>query len=159
MGFLDLVVGRCFRDEDAGRVVIFAGGPRSRGYLVKSQADELKIRAFLKMFVTAQLAIQLLGMLLTIVSSDWINYELGRPAQHLLRTSCVFLGIYSALVGLPLLLLWRSCRRARLIFVSPQDEVSVSSQNPAPRQLYAAALIFAAISILMLAIVWLVRFK
>ena len=49
MAFLDLMLDGCFRDDTVGRVVTFSGGRRNRGYLVKSQADELKIRSFLKM--------------------------------------------------------------------------------------------------------------
>jgi hypothetical protein len=48
MGLLDSIVGQCFRDEKAGRVVVFTGDRRNRGYLVKSTDQELKIKAFLK---------------------------------------------------------------------------------------------------------------
>jgi hypothetical protein len=48
MGFLDSVVGQYFRDEKAGRVVAFPVDRRIRGYVVRSESEELKIRAFLK---------------------------------------------------------------------------------------------------------------
>jgi hypothetical protein len=57
MGFLDAVVGQCFRDEEAGRVAVFTGDRRNRGYLVKSVDEELKIRSFLKIFFSAQVSI------------------------------------------------------------------------------------------------------
>lgn len=66
MGFFDSLVSRSFRNEKAGRVVVFSGDRSHRGYLVRSAADELKIKSFLKMFLFAQLSIQSLGMFLTI---------------------------------------------------------------------------------------------
>jgi hypothetical protein len=48
MGLLDALVSSCFRDDQAGRVVVLPVDRRIRGYLVKSEPDELKIRAFLK---------------------------------------------------------------------------------------------------------------
>jgi hypothetical protein len=159
MGFLDSAVGRCFRDEQAGRAVVFPGGPRHRGYLIKSPAEELKIRAFLKMYVFAQLAIQLLGMFLAYESSQVIVYEWGRPAAHLLRTSCIFLVTYSVFVWLPFSLLWRSYKQARLSFVSAQDEVEISGKRPAQQQLFAILSVISLAILLLLGIAWLIRFK
>jgi len=44
MGFIDLLVNRSFRDEPTGRVVVFDGVGRGRGYLLRSLADEQRIR-------------------------------------------------------------------------------------------------------------------
>jgi hypothetical protein len=58
-------------------------------------------------------------------------HELGSPATHILRTSGIYLGIYSVVVGLPYFLLWRSYKKALLEFVSVQNEVLVSGKNEA----------------------------
>jgi hypothetical protein len=131
MGFLDSIVGKSFRSETAGRVVVFTGDRRHRGYVVKSESDELKIKAFLKMFYFAHFSILLLGMMLANAwSTFFINLqEFGSPAAHILRTSGIYLGIYSVVVGLPYFLLWRSYKKALLGFVSVQDEVLVSGKN------------------------------
>jgi hypothetical protein len=113
MSLLDSIVGQCFRDEKAGRVVVFTGDRRNRGYLVKSTAQELKIRAFLKMFFCGHLSIFLLGYFLAYESSMELVYALGRPAAHLFRSIFIFLGIYFV-VGLPYLLFWRSYKKASI---------------------------------------------
>jgi hypothetical protein len=68
MAFLDSIVGACFRDEEAGRVVVFSGDRPTRGYVVRSESEELKIRSFLKMFYFAHFSILLLGYSL---ASEW----------------------------------------------------------------------------------------
>ena len=135
MGLLDSIVGRAFRDEEAGRVVVFSGDRRNRGYVVRSEAEELKIRSFLKMFYFAHFSILLLGMLVANAWSTFVIHlkEFGRPAAHLLRSESIFLVIYCLIVGLPYCLLWKSYKKAFLTFVLAQDEVLVSS-NPAGRQ-------------------------
>jgi hypothetical protein len=50
MGLIDSIVNRSFRETSAGRVVVFSGDPRKLAYLVRSRADEQKIRAFLETF-------------------------------------------------------------------------------------------------------------
>jgi hypothetical protein len=158
MGLLDSIVGQCFRDEKAGRVVVFMGDRGNRGYLVTSTDQELKIRAFLKMFFCAHVSIFLLGYFLAYESSMELVYALGRPAAHLFRTISIFLGIYF-LVGLPYLLFWRSYKKALLSFVSAQDEVLFSSKHPRQqRVLLATGLITFAIVIL-LGVVLLIRTK
>ena len=131
MSLLDSIVGRSFRDEKAGRVVVFTGDRRNRGYVVKSESDELKIRSFLKMFYFALFSILLLGMMLANAWSTFFAnlHEFGSPAAHILRASGIYLVIYSVAVGLPYFLLWRSYKKALLGFVSVQDEVSVSGKN------------------------------
>ena len=47
MGLLDAVVSRHFGGEKAGRVVAFPADRPVRAYLVKSESDELEIRACL----------------------------------------------------------------------------------------------------------------
>lgn len=131
MDLVDSIVGKSFRDEKAGRVVVFAGDRHNRGYLVKSDAEELKIRSFLKMFYFAHFSILLLGMLVANAWSAFIIHihAFGRPDAHLLRTVSIFLAIYSLLVGAPYFLLWRSYKKAFLSFVSVQDEVLVSGRS------------------------------
>jgi hypothetical protein len=127
MGFLDSIVDRSFRDEEAGRVVVFPGACRNRGYLVKSEAEELKIRSFLEMYLFAHLSILSLGMLgANAWSTVFTNALLDKPAAHLPSAMGISLGLYSLLVGLPYFLLWRSYKKARRSFVSPEDGVVVS---------------------------------
>jgi hypothetical protein len=135
MSLLDLIVDANFRSEDAGRVVVFPGHPRHRGYVVKSESEELKIRAFLKMFYFAHFSILSLGILLLSAWATDINHILGRPEEHFVRTVGVVIGIYSLLVGLPYLLLWRSYKKALLSFVSAQDEVVVSGKSASQQRL------------------------
>jgi hypothetical protein len=160
MGLLDSIVGKSFRDEQTGRVVVFTGDRRHRGYVVKSESDELKIRSFLKMFYFAHFSILLLGMMLANAWSTFFAnlHEFGSPAAHILRTSGIYLGIYSVVVGLPYFLLWRSYKKALSGFVSVQDEVLVSGKSPA-RQPWIA---LAGLTVLLLAglmLFYLVRAK
>jgi hypothetical protein len=131
MGLLDSIVGKSFRNENAGRVVVFTGDRRHRGYVLKSASDEPKIRSFLKMFYFAHFCILLMGMMLANAwSTFFVNlHEFGSPAGHILRTSGIYLGIYSVVVGIPYFLLWRSYKKAQLTFVSVEDEVLVSGKN------------------------------
>jgi hypothetical protein len=149
MGLLDAVVGRSFRDENGGRVVVFTGDRRHRGYVVKSESDELKIRSFLKMFYFAHFSILLLGMMLANAWSTFFAnlHEFGSPAAHILRTTGTYLMIYSVVVGLPYFLLWRSYKKALLGFVSVQDEVLVTGKNQG-RQHW---LVLAGLTVLLLA--------
>lgn len=133
MSLLDHIVSQSFRDEEAGRVVVFSGDCRHRGYLVKSEAEELKIKSFLKMFFIAHLSILIFGNFLASAWASELNYALGRPAAHLFRTICVSLGMYSIVLGLPYFFVWRSYKKALANFVSPQDEVCVSGK-PATRR-------------------------
>ena len=129
MGLLDIIADRSFRDDPAGRVVVFGAGFRNRGYLVKSKAEELKIRSFLKMFGFAELSIQWLGTLLAIMWMDTFRQGSGRLADHIWRTIGIYLVTYALVAGLPLLLLWRSSKKEFLRFVSPEDEVLVTSKS------------------------------
>jgi hypothetical protein len=159
MGLLDSIVDRSFRDDRIGRVVVFGGDLRKRGYVVRSKDQELKIRSFVKMFIFAQLSIQLLGLLLANAWSTGISHTYGRPAAHIFRLSGIFLGIYFLVVGLPMLLLWRSYKRERFSFVSAQDEVLVTSKFPR-NQLFFRAIALGAFAILILmGIMLLIRFK
>ena len=78
MGLLDSIVGKSFRDEKVGRVVVFTGDRRNRGYVLKSESEELRIRSFLKMFYFAHFSILLLGIQVanawsTFVTSTWFG--------------------------------------------------------------------------------------
>ena len=156
MGLLDLLVAPCFRDEKAGRVVIFPGDRRNRGYVVRSEAEELKIRAFLKMFFCAHASILLLGGLLASGWSTDLRHVLDRQAAHVLRTEGIFLGMYLLVVGVPYFLVWRSYEKAFVSFISPQDEVLVSGKRPRQRQV--VGMIVFAIAIL-LGVILLIRTK
>ena len=158
MGLLDAIVGRSFRDEEAGRVVVFAGDRRNRGYVVKSDGEELKIRSFLKMFYAAHFSILLLGMLLANAWWSFIVHlqEFGGPAAHLLRAEGVYLGISFLIVGLPYFLLWRSYKKALLNFVSVQDEVLVSGKREERRWIVSLWLVAFGALILLGAIFYLV---
>jgi hypothetical protein len=139
MGLLDLLVRPCFRDEKAGRVVVFPGDRRHRGYIVKSQAEEQKIRAFLKMFYCAHASILLLGGLLASGWATDLRHVLDRQAAHVLRTEGIFVGIYLLVVGVPYFLVWRSYKKEFVSFVSPEDEVLVSGRRVGRQQIFIAA--------------------
>jgi hypothetical protein len=59
MGLLDAIVEKYFRNENSGRVVALPVDGRIRGYAIKSESEERKIRAFLKMYQCAELSLQL----------------------------------------------------------------------------------------------------
>ena len=161
MGLIDFIVGSAFRDENEGRVVVFSGDRRNRGYVVKSMAEELKIRSFLKMFYFAHFSILLLGILVTNAWSTFLinTNALGRPAEHPLRTGSVYLVIYSVVVGVPYLLLWRSYKKAFSNFVSAQDKIFVSGKRPKQQLvLIGVGLIVSGILVL-LGVIWLIRLK
>jgi hypothetical protein len=162
MSLLDSMVGMAFRDEKVGRVVVFSGGRRDRGYIVRSPADELKIRSFLKMFYFAHFSIVLLGMLLANgCAMFFINiHAFGEPAEHFFRSMSISIGFYGLLVGVPYFLLWRSYKNALSSFASAQDEVLISG-NSAGRKPWSviAGLIAVGALILIAAILFLVRAK
>ena len=156
MALLDLVVDANFRNEQAGRVVIFPGGRRTRGYLVKSESEELRIRSFLKMFYFAQLSIQLLGLLLALEWSRELSYALNRPFALLFRIG-IILGFYSLVVGVPYWLLWRSYKKSFLSFVSAEDEVLLSGKGASRRHWSVSAGLMALVILILLGAVLLVR--
>jgi hypothetical protein len=158
MAFLELMLDGCFRNDSVGRVVIFSGGRRNRGYLVKSEADELKIRSFLKMFLAAHLAILLLGMQLALTWGHDVAFMFDRPAHHLFRTGGISLAIYSVVVILPYFFLWRSYRKAIFNFVSPQDEVEITAER-SKRGMVIGIAVAAFGVLLMLGVFLLVRAK
>ena len=150
MGLLGLVVDSSFRDEKAGRVVVFPGDRRNRGY---------RVRSFLEMFWSAHLSISLLGSLLASGWSSELAHALGRPAGHLFRTSCVALGIYSVVLGFPYLFFWGSYKKARVGLVSAQDEVLVSGKHARRRTWIAAGVGLIALGILVLVAISVSRAK
>lgn len=162
MGLLDSMVGTAFRDERVGRVVVFSGDRRNRGYIVRSPADELKIKSFLKMFYFAYFSICLLGMLLANAwATFFTNIHLfGRPAEHLYRSVSISIGFYALLVGVPYFLLWRSYEKALSSFVSAQDEVLISGNSAGrkPWRVIAGLTALGAL-ILIVAILFMVRAK
>jgi len=160
MGFTDYLVGAQFRDEKAGRVVVFPGDRRGRGYVVKSEAEESRIRAFLKMFYFAHLSILMLGNFLAMDWSTGLNHEFGRPALHLYRAIGAGVGIYCIVVGVPYLLLWKSYKKAFVSFTSAQDEVLVSGKSPGQQtQIYIGAGVAAFAILLAIGVFLLVRAK
>jgi hypothetical protein len=130
MSFLDVALAPAFRDEPAGRVVVPLGLRRRRGYLIRSSADEQKIRAFLKLFLFAQMTLQTLGMLaafgLTNVGRQWNAAE---NAHDVIVMIVSFVVAYGLLAVLPLVLLFALYRRALASFFAAEDEVAV---GPAP---------------------------
>jgi hypothetical protein len=93
------------------------------------------------MFYFAHFSILLQGMMLANAWSTFFAnlHEFGSPAAHILKTTGIYLMIYSVVVGLPYFLLWRSYKKALLGFVSVQDEVSVSGKNPGQQPWLALA--------------------
>jgi hypothetical protein len=126
MTLLDSIVDANFRSDNAERVVVFPGG-RERGRVVKSEDEELRIKSFLKMFYLAHFSILLLGSSLAFEWSRELIHALDR--RSLLLRVGVVLGIYSFIVGVPYWLLWRSYKKALLSFVSPQDQLVISSNS------------------------------
>jgi hypothetical protein len=137
MALLDSIVSANFRSENAGRVVVFPGDRRHRGYLVKSPAEELKIRSFLKMFYGAHFSILFLGYLLGFEWSRQIYRALGRPEAHMFRAMCISAGGFLLVAGVPYFLLWTSYKKAFVSFVSPEDEVLVSGDRAARPRILA----------------------
>jgi len=160
MGLIGFMVSANFRDEKAGRVIVFPGDRRGRGYVVKSEAEESRIRSFLKMFYFAHLSILMLGNFLAMEWSTGLNHELGRPAAHFYRAMGIGVGIYFVVVGVPYLLLWRSYKKAFVSFTAAQDEVLVSGKSPGQKtQIYVGAGVGAFAILLAIGVFLLVRAK
>jgi hypothetical protein len=162
MGVLDAIVSMAFRDEPAGRVVVFSGDRRKRGYVVRSEAEELKIKSFLKMFYFAHFYILILGMSLANAWSTFVIHmgRMGRPEGHVVRSMSIGVGVYCVVVGLPYVLLWRSYKKALPSFVSSQDEVVVSGQSKRQQQGKLVLVILGlALLIMGVGLVFLVRAK
>ena len=158
MGLIDGIVNRAFRETQAGRVVVFSGDSRKRGYLVRSLAEEQKIRSFLKMFYFAHLYILAFGTMLSQGWALWLtNRSFDRPAHHLFGSVSIFLAIYCLVVGLPYVLLWRAYRRALTTFSVPADEVPLTGPNAAGRQWILLAVVGFALLILAVILVLAVR--
>jgi hypothetical protein len=147
MGLLDALVSRHFRDDQAGRVVVLPVDRRIRGYLVKSESDELKIRAFLKMFYCAEWSLQLVSLLVTIGWITELTYPSGNSIAYHVKSGATFVGAYSLIVALPYFLLWKTYKKALLSFVSAQDEVAASGKQPRQPQALLAVGIIVAIAI------------
>ena len=136
MGVLDAFVSGAFRDEAAGRVVVFSGGRRNRGYVVRSEAEELKIKSFLKMFYFAHFYILIVGLMLANAWSTFVVHldGMGRPVGHMVRNMSIVAGVYCLVVGLPYVLLWTLYKKALPSFVSTRDEVVVPDQSKRQQQ-------------------------
>jgi hypothetical protein len=152
MSFLDSIVSRRFRDEQAGRVIVF---PWDRPYLVRSESDELKIKTFLKMFYFAFFYMVVLGILFNAWFLFLFNLlETGSSPAHTEYSAAIFNCVaYCLFVGVPFALLLRSYKKALPNLVSKQDEVAVPNAHPDWRiWLLAAALglALAALGILLL---------
>jgi hypothetical protein len=158
MGLLDYFVDRYFQDEKAGKVVAFPVDGRIRGYVVRSESEERKIRAFLKMYHSAELLLQLVSLLLTI---GWITNLVGTDTStaHFLRGGAIFLVIYSLVVALPYVFLHRAYKKAFLNFVSADDEVQLSAQQPKPQQVFVRVVLVVFAIAMLLGIIMLVRSK
>jgi hypothetical protein len=158
MGLIDAIVDRSFRDTQSGRVVVFSGDRRKRGYLVRSVAEEKKIRSFLKMFYFAHLYILVFGTMFSQGFASWFSYGLfERPARHLLGSVSFFVGIYLLMAGVPYALLWRAYRRALTSFVAPADEVLLTGSEASGRQWILPAVVGFAFLVLMAILVLAIR--
>jgi hypothetical protein len=159
MGLLDAVIGKYFRDEKVGRVVVFAGDRRNRGYVVDSGAEEARIRSFLKMFHFAEFSILLFGSSLAFAWSTFFSnlQSLGSPEEHVIRTMCIYLVINAILVGVPDWLLRRSYKKSFLSFVSSEQEVVVSGKSAGHQAWTAYATLAVALVILVFVVFHLVR--
>jgi hypothetical protein len=152
MALLDSIVSANFRSEKVGRVVVFPGDRRNRGYVLRSESEELKIRSFLKMFYYAHFSILFLGYFLAFEWSRQIYRALGRPEEHMFRAMCISLGVYVLVAGAPYFLLWRSYKKAFVSFVLPEDEVLVSGRRAGRQHVFifaAAGLILLGLGILL----------
>ena len=156
MALLDSIVDENFRNEPSGRVVIFSGTRRHRGYLVKSAAEELKIRSFLEMFHLAQLSILLLGYLLAFEWSRELSYALDIQSALLLRVG-LSLGFFFLVAGIPYWLLWKCYKKAFLSFVSVEDETVLLGKSAGWRNWRVSAGLMALAILLLLGAALLVR--
>ena len=158
MGFIDFIVNRSFRDEKECRVVVFNGVGRGQGYLVRSTGEELRIRAFLKMYLFAELAIQTLG---TLLVAGWLSSLFGATGTPTLERELTmggfFLAAYALIVGLPFFFLWRAYRQAVQSFVSPGDAVAIGPRPMDRTQRIVLAVIALLVVAVALTIVVLVR--
>jgi len=160
MGLINYIVGDQFRNEKAGRVIVFPGDRRGRGYLVRSEAEESRIRAFLKMFYFAHLSILMLGNFLAMGCSTVLNHELGIRALHFYKAMGIALGIYCIIVGLPYWLLWRSYKKEFPVFTSGLDEVVISGISPGQKnRIYVGAGVIVLAILMGVALFMLVRAK
>jgi hypothetical protein len=132
--------------------VVSSGGPRKRGYLVRSPAEEQKIRSFLKMFYFAHMYILGFGIMLSQGCASWLAHGwYDRPAHHLLGSVSISVATYCLVVGLPYALLWRAYQRALPSFTDPADEVSLAGINAPGRQWIP--LVVAGFALLILAVI------
>jgi hypothetical protein len=158
MGVIDAIVGRSFRDTQSGRVVIFSGDARKRGYVVRTVAEENKIKSFLKMFYFAHLYILVFGLMFSQGCALWFSYgTFDRPAHHLLGSVSIFVGIYLLMVGAPYALLWRAYKRALTSFTAPADEVLLTENETSRRQWILPAVVGVALVILAAILMLVVR--
>ena len=158
MGLINALVDRSFRETPAGRVVVFSGDPGKRGYLVRSLAEEQKIRPFLEMFYFAHLYILAFGLMLSQSWASWlVNRSFDRPAHHLLGSVSIFVAIYCFVVGLPYMLLWRAYKRALTVLAAPADAVSLTGTNRPARQWILLAV--AGFALLILAVILLLAVR
>jgi hypothetical protein len=157
MKLVDSIVEARFTSEKASRVVVFPGFRRSRGYLIKSTADELKIKSFLKLLYVGQFSILFLGYLLASEWSRDLIYALGRPSPSILKRIAVVSTIYVFVVGAPYWFLWRTYRKALFSFVSPEDEVVVSGKNAGRLPLLVGASLIALAVLAALGVMFLTR--
>jgi len=129
MGFFDRAIDTFFRDQAGERVVILNITGRRRGYRVASAAEEAKLKAFLRMFMFAQMSIQLLGLFATFGWVQEVRLAFGRAVRwsDLLAPAAEILIAYGVFVILPLIFLWRAYRRALQSFVALDDEVPLSA--------------------------------
>jgi hypothetical protein len=141
MAFFDLMVDKAFREEKAGRVVVFAGDRVGRGYIVRSESQEVKIRAVLRRLYFAQLFIFVVpAVLLAYVWTRFFGLlpATDRPVAMLAGYFGLYFGACFLLMIVPYLLILRSCKKTFMSFVSAEDEVEVS-RRPVQRRVWIAS--------------------
>jgi hypothetical protein len=156
MGFLDRMSEGFFRDAHGARVLVAYYQGRTRGYKLGSAGDEARIRAYLRLLLFAQFAIQVLGTCTAFSAVQFTRqWNAATRASDLVLLLVSFLAAYAVFAVLPVLLLRRLYARALPSLVSLSDEVPVA---PLPRTRTVLALALAVVVALGLLLILLLRF-
>jgi len=149
MGLLEAIVNRSFRETASGRAVVFPGDSQKQGYLVRTAAEEQKVRSFLKLFFFAHLYLLVFGVLLSNICASWLVEKLfDRPARHMLAVMAISLAVYAAIFGVPYFFLWRTYKRALTGFTDTADAVSLTGASAPQRSWVLLAVIGFALLVL-----------
>jgi len=151
MNLLDRAVESYFRDTQGARVLVARYQGRTRGYKLGSAGDEVRIRAFLRLLLFAQLSIQVLGTCTAFGAVNFTGQWNAATRWHDLAVLLLtFLAAYAVFAVLPVLLLWRLYTRALPSLVSLGDEVQVSPLPGVRAALAAAGAVLLALALLLI---------